>query len=129
MTGFMELLPGFEQRFFGRDSIGPAVADFGHPRPDLFRPSGLDFRRGKALDAGKKLLCKLNPPRGRPFQGLLRQRFLCDRHGRIIEQDQAFGKRANGQGGLDRDRLAVGYGHFAAVLQVNHWPCASRWSR
>jgi len=96
----MELLAGFGHHFFRRDSLGPASADFLHACPDFLVPSGLDFRRGKAFDAGKKFLQKFNPPRGRPSQHLLRERFLCSRHGRSVGQGLRFGKRADGQGGV-----------------------------
>jgi len=96
----MKFLAGFGHHFFRRNSIGPARADFFHPRPDFLVPSGLDFRRGKAFDAGKKFLRKFDPSPGRPFQHLLRERFLCHRHGRIIEQGRDFGKRADGQAAI-----------------------------
>jgi hypothetical protein len=96
----MKLLAGFGHHFFRRESIGPARANFFHPRPDFIVPSGLDFGRGKVLDAGKQFLRKFDPSPGRPFQHLLRERFLCSRHGLIIEQSRSFGKRPDGQAGF-----------------------------
>ena len=93
----MELLTGFGHHFFRRDSYRPARADFVHPCPDFLVPSGLDFGRDEALDAGEDFLHKFNPARGRPFQDVLRERLLCSRHGWIIALGRAFGKDARGQ--------------------------------
>jgi hypothetical protein len=96
----MELLVSFGHHLFRRDSLGPASADFLHASSDFLVPSGLDFRRGKAFDAGEKFLHKFNAPRGRPSQDLLRERFLYSRHGWSVGQGRGFGKRADGQGGV-----------------------------
>lgn len=77
----MEFLSGLGHHVFRRDSFRPTRADLLNPFADFLIPRSLDFRRGKALDAGEKVFGKFDAALSRPLQHLLRERFLCNRHG------------------------------------------------